>query len=267
MSTQTLSSYLKTAGVTGVGAPAPKAAPAPAAPAPKVASAPAPAAPAPAAPAAPAPKVASAPAAPAAPAADVLYNPAVIKTAEQKWLLETQGILVTDPSKAAALVGTFQKTAEATKKAELDKFAAEMEARGILQLHGMMKESCAMQLADGQATAADVIKTAAWVGCSAAEIVKRANELKKIAELAAASPEAAFFGSERGRAARTDDSEVLRAAERNQNTTQFEPEAVSGTRPAVRGMDAKELRFQETVTIPNNPGLNHGQQTDNGKGA
>jgi hypothetical protein len=123
-----------------------------------------------------------------------------------------------------------------------------------------------MQLASGEANAADVIKTAAWVGCSVADIIKRANELKKIAELAAASPEAAFFGSERGSAARTDNSEVMRAAERNQNTTSFEPETVAGTRAAVRGVDAKELKFQETVTMPNNPGLNHGQQTDNGKG-
>jgi len=140
-----------------------------------------------------------------------------------------------------------------------------MEARGVLQFHGMMKESCAMQLANGEAKPEDVIKTAAWVGCSVGDIIKRANELKKIAELAAASGEAAFFGSERGRAARTDDSEVMRAAERNQNTTSFEPEAVAGTRAATRGTDAKELRFQETVTMPNNPGLNHGQQTDNGK--
>lgn len=256
MSTQTLASYLKTAGVNVAPAAAPaKVAAAPAAAPAKVAAA---AAPAPAA--APA-KVA----APAAPTADVLYNPAVIKTAEQKWLLENQGILVLDQAKAAALVQTFAKTAEASKTAELNKFAAEMEARGVLQFHGMMKESCAMQLANGETTPADVIKTAAWVGCSVGDIIKRANELKKIAELAAASGEAAFFGSERGRAARTDDSEVMRAAERNQNTTAFEPEAVSGTRAATRGTDAKELRFQETVTIPNNPGLNHGQQTDNGK--
>jgi hypothetical protein len=260
MSTQTLASYLKTAGVNVAPAAAPAkvaAAPAPAPAAPvKAAAAPAPAKPV------EQPKAA---AAPAQPQADVLYNPAAIKTAEQKWLLENQGILVLDPAKAAALVGNFAKTAEATKKAELDKFAAEMEARGVLQFHGMMKESCAMQLASGEARAADVIKTAAWVGCSVQDIIKRANELKKIAELAAASGEAAFFGSERGRAARTDDSEVMRAAERNQNTTAFEPEAVSGTRAATRGTDGKELRFQETVTMPNNPGLNHGQQTDNGK--
>lgn len=254
---QTLSSYLKTAGV----------AIAPTAPAAKVAAV---ATPAPAKVAA-APAVVAAPAkaaaAPAAPQADVLYNPAVIKTAEQKFLLEQHGILCTDPEKAAQLVGTFSKTAQETKQAELNKFAAEMEARGVLQFHGMMKESCAMRLADGEANSVEVLKTAAWVGCSAAEIIKRANELKKLAELAAASPEAAFFGSERGRAARTDDSEVLRAAERNQNTTSFEPEAVSGTRPAARGIDGKELKFQETVVMPNNPGLNHGQQTDNGKGS
>lgn len=252
---QTLSNYLKTAGVNI--APAKTAAPA--APAKVAAVAPAKVAAPVAAPAAPA-KV-------AAPTADVLYNPSIIKTAEQKWLLENQGILIPDESKAKEIYGNFAKTAEATKQAELNKFAAEMEARGVLQLHGMMKESCAMQLAGGEVSHADVIKTAAWTGCSVADIVKRANELKKIAELAAASPEAAFFGSERGRAARTDDSEVMRAAERNQNTTSFEPEAVSGTRPAARGSDGKDLRFQETVVIPNNPGLNHGQQTDNGKGS
>jgi hypothetical protein len=253
--TQTLASYLKTAGVNVAPAAAPAKVAAVAAPVKAAAVA--------------APVKAAAPvapvAAPAAKTADVLYNPEVIKTAEQKWLLENQGILVLDPVKAANLVQTFAKTAESAKTAELNKFAAEMEARGVLQFHGMMKESCAMQLASGEAVAADVIKTAAWVGCSVGDIIKRANELKKIAELAAASGEAAFFGSERGRAARTDDSEVMRAAERNQNTTSFEPEAVGGTRAATRGTDAKELRFQETVTMPNNPGLNHGQQTDNGK--
>ena len=248
MSTQTLASYLKTAGVNV--APAAKTA----------AAAPAPAAAAPAPAAAPAKTAGT-----EAPKADVLYNPEALKTAEQKWLLKEQGILVLDPTKAASLVAGMRKTAEESKKAELNKFAAEMEARGVLQFHGMMKESCAMQLASGEAKPFDVIKTAAWTGCSVQDIITRANELKKIAELAAASGEAAFFGTERGRAARADDSEVMRAAERNQNTTAFEPEAVAGTRAATRGTDAKELRFQETVTMPNNPGLNHGQQTDNGK--
>jgi len=193
-----------------------------------------------------------------------MYDPAVIKTAEQKWLLE-RGAVITDEKLAATIVQNMVKSAEAQKTAELMKFAAEMEARGVLQFHGMLKESCAMRLADGDCTGLEVLKTAMWTGCSAQDIINRTNELKKLAELAAASSGAAFFGDERGSAARSSNSEVMGAAERNQNTTSFEPETVAGTRPAARGVDAKELRFQDTVTMPNNPGLNHGQQTDNGK--
>jgi hypothetical protein len=193
-----------------------------------------------------------------------MYDPAVIKTAEQKWLL-TQNIVCPDEKAAAAIVQTMSKNAEAQKTAELNKFAAEMEARGVLQFHGMMKESCAMRLADGECSGLEVVKIASWTGCTPQDIVARATELRKLAELAAASPAAAFFGDERGSAARSSNSEVMGAAERNQNTTSFEPETVAGTRPAARGVDAKELRFQDTVTMPNNPGLNHGQQTDNGK--
>jgi hypothetical protein len=237
---------------------------APAKPAPAKVAAPAPVA---------APKVAAAPvAAPVAPApkapekvADVQYNPAIIKTAEQKWLLENKGILIPEAKTAAEVYANYVKAAQSEKHAEMQKTAAEFEARGVLQYRGMLKEACAMQLADGTATQFDVIKTAKWINCNPSEIVARAAELKKLAELAAAEGGAAFFGNERGRAARTSDSEMLAAAERNQNTTSFEPEAVSGTRPATRGTDEKELRFTETVTLPNNPGLNHGQKTDNGK--
>lgn len=256
---KTLADYLKTAGVAAEPA--------------KTATAPRPAAAKVAAPVA-APKVAAAPVAPvAAPVApkapekvaDVQYNPAIIKTAEQKWLLENKGILIPDAKTAADIYGTLVNKAQAEKNAELQKVAAEFEARGVLQYRGMLKEACAMQLADGTATQFDVIKTAKWINCNPSEIVARAAELKKLAELAAAEGGAAFFGNERGRAARTSDSEMLSAAERNQNTTSFEPEAVSGTRPATRGTDEKEMRFVETVTIPNNPGLNHGQKIDNGK--
>ena len=259
---KTLADYLKTAGVAAepakVAAPKPApakvAAPAPVA-APKVAAA----APAPvAAPVAPAPKAPEK-------VADVQYNPAIIKTAEQKWLLDNKGILIPDAKTASEIYSTLANKAQAEKNAELQKVAAEFEARGVLQYRGMLKEACAMQLADGTATQFDVLKTAKWTNCSPSEIVNRAAELKKLAELAAAEGGAAFFGNERGRAARTSDSEMLAAAERNQNTTSFEPEAVSGTRPATRGTDEKELRFVDTVTMPNNPGLNHGQKTDNGK--
>lgn len=251
---RTLADFLKKASIN-VTPSTPAAAPVVAAPA-KVA-----AVTAPAAPAAPA-KVA----APVAPAAPVMYDPNVIKTAEQKWLLN-EGILIPDEKKAAALCASMRAEQEAIKKAELNKFAAEKEAEGVLLFHGQLKEATAMRVAEGEASRLEVIKTAAWVGCDVSEILARASELKKIAELAAASEGAAFFGNERGRAARTNDSEVLGAAEKNQNTTHFEPEAVAGTRAAVRGSDAADLRFQETVTIPNNPGLNHGQKTDNGKSA
>jgi len=253
---QTLADYLKVAGVNVISTPA-----APVAQPQKAAAAVVPVA------AAPVVKAAAAPAAPAPVVpekrASVQYDPAIIKTAQQKWLLETQGILVPDEKTAAALVANLQKTAEVEKRAELNKYAAEMEARGALQFHGMLKESTAMRLADGEATQFEVIKAAAYAGCHPSEIVARAQELKKLAEIAGAGPGSAFFGDQWARGAR--DGEILAASERSNASVEFKSEASAGTRAPTRGIDAAALRFQESVTIPNNPGLNHGQQTDNGK--
>ena len=60
----------------------------------------------------------------------------------------------------------LQAEAELAKQAEQQKVAAEFEARGVLAFHGQLKEATAMRLAEGEASRAEVIKTAAWTGCS-----------------------------------------------------------------------------------------------------
>jgi hypothetical protein len=235
-------------------------------PAKTAAPAPAPvAAPAPAAAPAAAPVVAKVAAAPAAAPAPVAA-PAPTKTAAQAWLSEHQGIEVKDPAKAEALVGTFKFAQEQQKVAAMQAYDAEQSAIGALQYHGMLKESMAMAIADGTASKLDVVKTAAWTGTSVQALVARANELTKIAELAAASAGEAFFMGQRGAGGRMEgQGAVGRAAQVQSNLQEWTSEASSGTRAASRGIDGAELGFQDTVTLPNNPGLNHGQKTENGK--
>jgi hypothetical protein len=229
-----------------------------------------PAAPAPAAPAAPAKTAAKAPAKPveqpkaaeqkpveqpkAAAAA-----PAIEKTAAQKWLAE-HGVVVEDAKVAETLYQQQSKIAEMNRYAELEKLAEEERARGAIFYQGMVKESTAMQLALGQADIKTAELTARLVGVPTAAIVKRAEEL------AAAVGQPALVGTDLGRAARTTDSAMLQAGERNENTTDFQPEAASGTRAPVSGQDEKTMRFVDVWTLPGNPGLNHGQAVDQGKG-
>jgi len=278
--TRTLSEYLKTAGVQVTPtepAPAPAAAPA-AAPAPaKTAAAPAPAKEAGKA-SQPADKGGvptprdnhnQAPKGPTSPkgggsssgsgkCAAVTYDPAVITTPEQKWLLE-QGIVIPDAKIASIVYGQQVAISNQVKTAELEKLAEEERCKGALQYHGMLKESMAMQYANGTASIHDLCKVAAWIGVPAQEIIKRAETLR------AATPSPALVDGHLGSAARPGSS-TMAAAEQNGNTTQFEPEGAAGTRQPVSGQDEKLVRFTDTITLPGNPGLNHGQQVDQGKG-
>jgi ATPase subunit of ABC transporter with duplicated ATPase domains len=187
---------------------------------------------------------------------------AATKTAHQV-ALEQIGITVADPKVAEALYNQQVKAAEANKLAELQAVNDEYEARGALQYHGMIKEACAVRLALGEkVAAAEIVGIAGVTGCTPDDIMKRASELKKLAEIAGSSPSSAFFMGAQGSAAR-DDAQVMRMGEQS-NATVTAP-ASDGPRAAVGGRDEKQLRFIETVTLPGNPGLNHGQNVDHGK--
>lgn len=189
----------------------------------------------------------------------------ISKTAEQKWLSE-RGIEIADAKLAAAYYQREVEAAQAQKVAEQQKMAAELEARGVIQYHGMLKESCAIRLAEGEAQMIDACKVAGITGCDVNDILRRASEIKKLAEqLAAASPMPALVGNQLGSAARTNNSETMAGAERNGMTTDYRPEAVGGTRGPV-APDEKLIRFVDAATLPGNPGLNHGQPVDQGKG-
>ena len=197
----------------------------------------------------------------------VVYDPALIKTAEQKWCLD-QGYLIPDPSKAAQIYQDHVKTAELQKQAEEEKVAREIEARGAVMYQGMVKESASYQLATGQIDMSQAAHTAQYLGCSPTAIVKRAQQIKSAmtdVEIAA-TPNDVFFAGQKGMAARTGSSEVLQGAARNNATTEFTPEATQGTRQPAQGPDENTQRFVDTATLPGNPGLNHGQQVDQGKG-
>lgn len=201
--------------------------------------------------------------------AAVQYDPAVIKTAEQKWLLAND-IVCADPDKAKVLYDSMAKTAEAEKMAELEKMAEEQRNIGALQYHGMVKESTAMRYAEGQATVQEVVKVAAWIGVPAESIVKRANEIKSATPMfegqTAAQPNRALTGNHPATPARPESSATTQAAGQSGNTVPYEPEAVAGTRKATSGSDEKLTKFTDTMTLPGNPGLNHGQAVDQGKG-
>lgn len=198
--------------------------------------------------------------------APVMYDPAIIKTAEQKALLE-MGILIPDEKLAHQIYQSKVAEYQAAKTAEQRKIAAQMEDLGKMQLHGMWKESCAMQVAEGEATLQDVMKIASLVGCDYKDILARAEQIQKVAgQLAAATPHSAFFDDQLGSAARVSSSHVMQGAESNQNTTEFSPEATAGTRGPTQGLDEKLIRMTDTVTLPGNPGVNHGQKVDQGKG-
>lgn len=194
--------------------------------------------------------------------APVMYDPNIIKTAAQKALLDL-GILVPDPQAAEALYRNKVAEVQATKKAHIDKMASEMEARGALMYHGWVKQATADGLARGEATMDDVYDSAALIGCSPEEILSLARQ--KHAQLTAARPASAFFRDQLGSGARVNSSHVMQASEANNNTTEFNPNATAGTRGPVEGPDERALRMTDTVTLPGNPGVNHGQKVDQGR--
>jgi len=182
------------------------------------------------------------------------------KTAAQKWL-EERGITVADPKVAEAMVQGAAKTAEANKVAYLEKRAEEERLRGALFYQGMVRESCAYKLASGEMSLQEAAAVAPTTGCDVSVIVKRAEQL----QAAVSSP--ALIGGLLGTAAKTDVSAVTQVADQNANTsTTRDIEAIEGTRKGTSGIDEKVLRFVDVWTLPNNPGLNHGQAVDQGKG-
>ncbi len=227
------------------------AAPVAAAPVPAKTAAPVAAAPVPAPVAAPVQKVATVTTTPAQDWAKTAgYGDVPVKAAEVLYAQELEA----------------QKTAEeATKQA----MVTELESRGALQYHGMAKEACAVRLASKQASLADVTATCAMTGCTPADLHNRAIQIAKSAEVIGSQPDAGWVTSFWGSGANPADSEVLAQAERNQNTTMYQAGASAGTRQPVRGVDGKLLRFEETVTMPGNPGMASGgveQPVSHGKG-
>ena len=200
-------------------------------------------------------------------AGQVVYDPDLVKTAAQQWCLEN-GMLVPDANKAQAIYDSHVKTAQAQKQAEEQKIAAELEARGAVMYHGMVKESAAFQIATGEMDMAGAMKTAAYLGCQLNDLVGRAREIKTAMTdvEVAATPNDVFFAGQKGMAARSGSSQVLQGAARNGNTTEFDPEATQGTRQPAHGPDENTQRMVDTVTMPGNPGVNHGQKVDQGKG-
>lgn len=190
--------------------------------------------------------------------AAVQYDPAYITTAEQKWLL-ANGIVIPDAKIASVVYQQHVAQSQQVKMAELEALAEEERSKGALQYHGMLKESTAMRLAEGEATINDVVKVASWIGVRPEAIIKRAEEL------AAAATSPALVADHLGTAARNT-SAVQAAAEQNANTTEFRPEAASGTRGPVRTQDEKLFRFTDTMVLPGNPGLDKGMTVNQGKG-
>lgn len=188
-----------------------------------------------------------------------MIDPVFLQTEEQRWLA-SNGVFIGD-TKVASIVYAQQAAAyEQAKTAEVEKLATELRSQGALMYHGMLNESTAMRMADGQATIQDACKTAAWTGVDVASIIKRAELLQ------AAMPHPALVDGQLGAAARPS-SRAQQAAETSRNTVEFEPEAAAGTRQPVVGQDEKLTRFTDVMTLPGNPGLNHGMSVDQGRGA
>jgi hypothetical protein len=182
------------------------------------------------------------------------------KTAAQKALAE-RGIVVADVKIAEVIYGDLVKKAEDEKRAELEKKAAEVRAQGALIYQGMIQENTAWKLASGDATLEDAKVIANVLGISLDEIAKRAEQI------GGAMPSPALVGGNLGSAARVDNSVVMRKGEEAKTEIQTrDVEAISGTRAPVSGADEKLKRFTDVATLPGNPGLNHGQAVDQGKG-
>lgn len=209
-------------------------------------------------PAAPAPAKVAAKTAPAAPVAE--------KTAAQKYLAEL-GYGDVHPQLAEHIYAGEAAKKAAAEEAEKSAAILELQNRGVVQYHGMMKEACAMKIAFGQATEEEILFTAAATRTPAIDLLMAGQEMAKIAQLAAASPEAVLVRGFLASGAR--DGEILAQADRNQATTQFDSSASAGTRAPTKGVDGKILGFQEAVTLPGNPGIAAAgitQPVDHGKG-
>jgi hypothetical protein len=184
---------------------------------------------------------------------------AVTKTATQL-ALEERGISIADPKLAELTLSSLLANVEQQKEAELNKFASEMRAQGALMYQGMIQESTAWKLANGETEIKEAQLVAAILQIPVGDIIKRAEQIGG----AMTSP--ALVGGMLGSAARTDSSETMRASERNGSTTETRGvEALAGTRGPVSGADDKLKRFTDVFTLPGSPGLNHGQVVDQGK--
>jgi hypothetical protein len=182
------------------------------------------------------------------------------KTAAQQWLA-ARGINVAHPQVAEAMIAGVAKTAEATKFAHLEKRAEEERLRGELFYEGMVRKSCAYKLASGEMSIEEAAAVAPTCGTNIHALVKHAEQL----QAAMGSP--ALVGGLLGSAAKVDASAVTQVADKNDNTsTTRDIEAIEGTRKGTSGIDEKVLRFVDVWTLPGNPGLNHGQAVDQGKG-
>ena len=185
---------------------------------------------------------------------------AASKTAAQVALAQ-RGIEVADPAVAEQLEASFQKQAEAQKRAELEKKAAEVRNQGALLYQGMIQENTAWKLATGETSLEDAAIVANVLGIPVDEMIKRAEQI------GGAMPTPALVGGNMGSAARVDNSVVMRKGEEAKTEIQTrEVEAIAGTRAPVSGADEKLKRFTDVMTLPGNPGLNHGQAVDQGKG-
>jgi hypothetical protein len=184
---------------------------------------------------------------------------AVTKTAAQNALAQ-KGIVIEDAKVAEITYNALVSQLEQEKQAELNKYASEMRAQGALMYQGMIQESTAWKLANGEAEVKEAQLVASVLQIPVDDIIKRAEQIGG----AMTSP--ALVGGMLGSAARTDSSETMRAGERNGSTTETRGvEAISGTRGPVSGADDKLKRFTDVFTLPGNPGLNHGQVVDQGK--
>lgn len=196
----------------------------------------------------------------------VLYDARLIKTAAQKALLE-RNILIPDEKVAEATWASIQAAEQAQAKQAAAQKQAELEHQGAMMYTGMMKQSAAVQLASGEIDLAGAYKAAALAGCDVNEILTKAAQIKKaMADGAyAAMPHDTFFAGQQGLAARNV-SETQSAAGAGTATQEYHAEGEAGTRGPVEGPDEKTERMVDHVTLPGNPGVNHGQRVDQGKG-
>jgi hypothetical protein len=208
-------------------------------------------------------KAAAAAPTPVAPAAPVVAEPAKAAaaeptkqaSAEQAWCA-ANGLGDNLPQKTAEIL--FGQAVEATKQAEAETKLAmvrEMENRGVLQYHGMMKEACAARIMSKAATYHDLITTAAVTRCHPDEIIARAQELQKQAEIIGAQVPMGWYRQFLGDGADPAANPALAAAQTAADRREYVAGASGGTRQPVSGVDEKLLRFQEAVTIPGNPGI------------